>query len=246
MRKGSTNKNNSESHEDKGEVSLLEFLQKDKTSFGIFSKSPNTPRFLDENYKKTPSTPRYEPSENRTRSTSFSPYSEKSSEESQRSFNKDDDRSPDPKKKSVVESLLGMFKINERDEDDVTSVNVTNISLKDIEFKQVIGKGHYGKVFLASHNQGPVFAVKKINKRRILPVVTKLKEEILLFKKLNSLFLIKLHRVLEDNDSIYLVLDYSDGGELRRLLSKKEKFDENVIIIQLIFRKLDFTLLKFI
>lgn len=228
------------------EETLLQFLQSvsktEKISMSNLSKSPsNTPRFLEEMYKKTPTTPRYDP-DGRNRSTSLSPYHQKDGFEESKLFN---ENSPNPQKKNIVESLLGMFKRNdgEKEDEEVTIINTTNITLSDLEFKKTLGKGHYGKVFLVYHKESvQEFAVKKINKRRILPVVTKLKEEILLLKRLNSPFLIKLHRVFEDNDNMFLLLDYSDGGELRRLLSKKKKFEENVNTFLLIFRKLNFIL----
>lgn len=93
-----------------------------------------------------------------------------------------------------------------------------------------VGKGNYANVYLAKElatsNQ---FAVKAISKeivykssRGIAAVIN----EIEIMKKLEHPSLLRLHKVYENTENVFIILDYVEGGDLFRRILKKGKFSE--------------------
>ena len=84
--------------------------------------------------------------------------------------------------------------------------------------KRRLGKGAYGDVFLIEDQEkGEQFALKLISVKMIEqePHLRQyLDGEIQCMKTMNSPYIIKLYDVAEDENSIYLVLQYCDGGDL--------------------------------
>lgn len=100
----------------------------------------------------------------------------------------------------------------------------------DFEFLRVIGKGSFGKVFLAHHRaEGSSYAIKVLQKRSIVQRnETKhiMSERNVLLKNLNHPFLVGLHYSFQTRDKLYFVLDYVCGGELFYYLQKERVFTE--------------------
>ncbi|KAI1288393.1 Serine/threonine-protein kinase Sgk3 [Halotydeus destructor] len=99
----------------------------------------------------------------------------------------------------------------------------------DFEFLKVIGKGSFGKVLLARHKEGKVYAVKVLQKKMILKRNEKshiMCERNVLLKNLNHPFLVGLHYSFQSRDKLYFVLDYVNGGEMFFHLQKERCFPE--------------------
>ncbi|OMJ92925.1 hypothetical protein SteCoe_4269 [Stentor coeruleus] len=94
-----------------------------------------------------------------------------------------------------------------------------------------IGKGNFATVYLAEETESHVqFAIKFIDKEYMSHCpggVSAILNEVVIMKKINHPYILKLHRVYEDKHFIYLVLEYLKGGDLLRRLHKKEKFTES-------------------
>lgn len=83
--------------------------------------------------------------------------------------------------------------------------------------KRRLGKGAYGDVYLVEDDKGQLYALKLISVRMIEnePHLREyLDGEIECMKTMNSQNIIKLYDVSEDEQSIYLLLEYCDGGDL--------------------------------
>lgn len=94
---------------------------------------------------------------------------------------------------------------------------------------KMIGKGHFAKVYMASHNSTKaVYAVKAFSKD-YLDGQEKGKEafinEIFLLKGLDHKNILKLYEIYETENSLYLVLQLVKGGELLQKINQ-QRFDE--------------------
>lgn len=102
---------------------------------------------------------------------------------------------------------------------------------QDFEFMKIIGKGSFGKVYLAKHkSEQKIYAVKVINKQMILKHNEKrhvMSERNVLLQNLRHPFLVAMHYSFQSRDKLYFVLDYANGGEMFYHLSKERVFDEN-------------------
>ena len=108
----------------------------------------------------------------------------------------------------------------------------------DFEFLRVIGKGSFGKVFLAHHRaEGSSYAIKVLQKRMIVQRnETKhiMSERNVLLRNLHHPFLVGLHYSFQTKDKLYFVLDYVSGGEVRR-----EKGHYALLETQMLYRAVE-------
>jgi serine/threonine protein kinase len=94
----------------------------------------------------------------------------------------------------------------------------------------VIGKGSYGKVFLARRKCDlKVYAVKVLAKKSIIKrgeAHHVMAERNVLIKNLEHPFLVGLHYSFQTREKLYFVLDYVNGGELFFHLQRERVFSE--------------------
>ncbi|XP_037550010.1 serine/threonine-protein kinase Sgk3 [Nematolebias whitei] len=126
------------------------------------------------------------------------------------------------------------------DEDDKNGSSSRNINLgpsgnpqakpTDFDFLKVIGKGSFGKVFLAKHkHDGKCYAVKVLQKKFIVNRKEQkhiMAERNVLLKNVKHPFLVGLHYSFQTADKLYFVLDFINGGELFFHLQKERTFPE--------------------
>ena len=94
---------------------------------------------------------------------------------------------------------------------------------------RIIGKGSFGKVYLAIHKlTGLNVAIKAIEKSYITDERRrqKVKNEIHLLKKSNHKHIIKLFEVFESAKQIHIVTEYAGGGDMLQFLKHKKRLDE--------------------
>lgn len=94
----------------------------------------------------------------------------------------------------------------------------------------MLGKGNFGKVFLANltaHQEVKV-AIKTLPKNKLGNNIEYIREEIKILSSLDHPNIIKYYETYESPKYMYLVMEYCGGGELfdRITKSKDEKFDE--------------------
>lgn len=82
---------------------------------------------------------------------------------------------------------------------------------------KTIGEGTFGKVKIGTHNlTGEKVAVKILEKSKIREVadVERVAREIHILKLLRHPNIIQLYEIIEDNDKLFLFIEYASGGEL--------------------------------
>ncbi|XP_073685516.1 myotonin-protein kinase isoform X2 [Garra rufa] len=105
----------------------------------------------------------------------------------------------------------------------VRQVKKTRISRDDFDILKVIGRGTFSEVALARmRNTHQVYAMKIMNKWNILKrgETACYQEEREVLLKGDRRWITQLHYAFQDDNYLYLVMDYYVGGDLLTLLSK--------------------------
>ncbi|CAG9332088.1 unnamed protein product [Blepharisma stoltei] len=104
--------------------------------------------------------------------------------------------------------------------------------LEDFEdLNTILGKGSYGEVKLVRHKEtNSEYALKIVNKKLLEreASIEVLLREISVHKGINHQNVIKLHEHLEDNQNIYLIIEYAEGGSLFQEIQKIGRLSEDV------------------
>jgi serine/threonine kinase 32 len=103
------------------------------------------------------------------------------------------------------------------------------ISPSSFEFKYIIGKGGFGKVWkVVQKKTGIFYALKQMSKAKIIEKKSErsIKYERDLLAKIHHPFIVNMHYSFQDKEYLYIVLDLLNGGDLRYHLSQNKKFTE--------------------
>ena len=106
----------------------------------------------------------------------------------------------------------------------------THISEADFQVVRLIGKGTYGKVQLVQHKKdGKVYAMKIMSKRLLeeYDQIDQILTERNVLLKTHHPFLVSAYFSFQNENQIFLILDYIPGGELFGRLKEDGKFSEN-------------------
>ena len=111
--------------------------------------------------------------------------------------------------------------------------NKRDLNLKivneNLEFKYIIGRGGFGKVWkVYSKKNNKYYALKQMSKPKIIEKKSEnsIKAEKELLSKINHPFIVNMHYAFQDKEYLYLVMDLLTGGDLRFHLSQNKKFSE--------------------
>ncbi|CAG8529423.1 461_t:CDS:2 [Scutellospora calospora] len=105
----------------------------------------------------------------------------------------------------------------------------------DYRIKGVLGTGHFGEVKLATLANAVVgneskfqeYAVKIIDKNTVAKKPNaKLHDEIIIMHKIEHPSLVRIRNLYNEDDKLYLVMDYIKDGEFFEFISKKKKLSE--------------------
>ena len=103
------------------------------------------------------------------------------------------------------------------------------LSSEAFDFKYIIGKGGFGKVWKVSLKRtGKLYALKQMSKAKIIDKKSErsIKYERDLLAKINHPFIVNMNFSFQDKENLYLVMDLLTGGDLRYHLSKNKSFTE--------------------
>ncbi|KAL7518359.1 hypothetical protein ACHAWX_003197, partial [Stephanocyclus meneghinianus] len=106
----------------------------------------------------------------------------------------------------------------------------TNITLQDLSFYNVLGRGAFGKVILVqSKANKKVFALKAQSKHFILKKgqTEHVLNEYRIMKLLEHPNILNIHCAMQDDRYLYFLLDLHPGGELMSYLMKRKRFPES-------------------
>ncbi|XP_076037346.1 citron rho-interacting kinase sticky [Oratosquilla oratoria] len=121
------------------------------------------------------------------------------------------------KKDKVIAGFVDKFRAT------IHELRKLRISLNDFEQKKVIGKGHFGIVQVVREKQSEkVFALKSIRKSDTLSqeLVAFYEEERDIMAKAVSPWITKLQYAFQDDQLLYLVMEFHPGGDLLSLLDR--------------------------
>lgn len=87
---------------------------------------------------------------------------------------------------------------------------------------KVVGKGHFGKVFLASNrkNAEHKVAIKVLNTSE--DKMREIQNEINVLKELDHPNIVKFYETYIEDNKMYLVMEYIAGGELFKMILKRK------------------------
>uniref|UniRef100_A0A3P8Q9Q0 Protein kinase C n=1 Tax=Astatotilapia calliptera TaxID=8154 RepID=A0A3P8Q9Q0_ASTCA len=112
-----------------------------------------------------------------------------------------------------------------------TTVSQARLSLNQLIFHKVLGKGSFGKVLLAElKGQSLYFAVKVLKKDVVLmddDVECTMVEKRVLSLAWNNPFLTHLYATFQSKEHLFFVMEYLNGGDLMFHIQDKGRFDLN-------------------
>ena len=92
-----------------------------------------------------------------------------------------------------------------------------------------IGKGGFGQVWKVRHKAtDKIYVIKVMNKQNIIDqkMVEQINREVDIMYKLNHPHIVKLYNHFEDDDNLYLIMQFASKGQLYSLLKKQSRFDQ--------------------
>jgi len=123
---------------------------------------------------------------------------------------------------SVIRDRSRLYNSNE-DGEQISSVSKEVIKLDDLEKHRVLGVGSFSRVWLVSRknaNEQVAYALKVQKKRNLIDLkqVKGVYRELQIMESLNHPFIIKMVNTYQDSQSIMMLLDLVQGGELFTLM----------------------------
>ena len=103
-------------------------------------------------------------------------------------------------------------------------------SIHDYESIAIIGRGAFGEVHVCREKRtDKIYAIKKIKKDALIlknQIIHILNEQIFM-SRVNSPWIVELKASFQEDDYLYLVMEYLPGGDLMNLLIKRDVFTES-------------------
>ena len=103
-------------------------------------------------------------------------------------------------------------------------------TIREYESLKVIGKGAFGEVHVCREiKTGNIYAIKKIKKEFLIKKnqVINIRSEQKIMSKVKSPWIVDLKASFQEDDYLYLVMEYCQGGDFMNLLIKKDILTED-------------------
>lgn len=103
------------------------------------------------------------------------------------------------------------------------------LTLDDLEIKETLGTGKFGRVHLARNKlDDQYYAVKTLVKHDVVQnrQTRHINNERAILRSVNHPFLVNLLDAFQDDTHLFFVMEYVPGGELFRILRKQKRFSE--------------------
>ncbi|XP_039020875.1 serine/threonine-protein kinase tricornered-like [Hibiscus syriacus] len=130
----------------------------------------------------------------------------------------------------TAEEQMNMLKFLEKKETEYMRLQRHKMGVDDFELLTIIGKGAFGEVRLCKEKAtGNVYAMKKLQKSEMLRrgQVEHVKAERNLLAEVDSECIVKLYCSFQDDEYLYLVMEYLPGGDMMTLLMRKDTLTED-------------------
>ncbi|KAL8092989.1 hypothetical protein AgCh_035027 [Apium graveolens] len=127
------------------------------------------------------------------------------------------------------EDQNNLLKFLEKKETEYMRLQRHKMGADDFEFLTMIGKGAFGEVRICREKEtGNVYAMKKLKKSEMLRrgQVEHVKAERNVLAEVDSNCIVKLYCSFQDDDYLYLIMEYLPGGDMMTLLMRKDTLTE--------------------
>ncbi|GER24942.1 protein kinase family protein [Striga asiatica] len=127
------------------------------------------------------------------------------------------------------EDQNNLLKFLEKKETEYMRLQRHKMGADDFELLTMIGKGAFGEVRVCrERTTGSVYAMKKLKKSEMLRrgQVEHVKAERNLLAEVDSNCIVKLYCSFQDDEYLYLVMEYLPGGDVMTLLMRKDTLTE--------------------
>ncbi|KAI4302588.1 hypothetical protein MLD38_038314 [Melastoma candidum] len=128
------------------------------------------------------------------------------------------------------EDQYNLLKYLEKKETEYMRLQRHKMGVDDFELLTMIGKGAFGEVRVCREKtSGHVYAMKKLKKSEMLRrgQVEHVKAERNLLAEVDSNCIVKLYCSFQDDDYLYLIMEYLPGGDMMTLLMRKDILTED-------------------
>ncbi|KAL6564486.1 hypothetical protein OROMI_015936 [Orobanche minor] len=128
------------------------------------------------------------------------------------------------------EDQNNLLKFLEKKETEYMRLQRHKMGADDFELLTMIGKGAFGEVRVCrERTTGSVYAMKKLKKSEMLRrgQVEHVKAERNLLAEVDSNCIVKLYCSFQDDEFLYLVMEYLPGGDVMTLLMRKDTLSED-------------------
>ncbi|KAI7730458.1 hypothetical protein M8C21_000928 [Ambrosia artemisiifolia] len=128
------------------------------------------------------------------------------------------------------EDQNNLIKFLEKKETEYMRLQRHKMGVDDFELLTMIGKGAFGEVRICREKTtGNVYAMKKLKKSEMLRrgQVEHVKAERNLLAEVDSNCIVKLYCSFQDDEFLYLIMEYLPGGDMMTLLMRKDTLNED-------------------
>ncbi|KAI3806082.1 hypothetical protein L1987_21974 [Smallanthus sonchifolius] len=128
------------------------------------------------------------------------------------------------------EDQNNLIKFLEKKETEYMRLQRHKMGVDDFELLTMIGKGAFGEVRVCREKTtGNVYAMKKLKKSEMLRrgQVEHVRAERNLLAEVDSNCIVKLYCSFQDDEFLYLIMEYLPGGDMMTLLMRKDTLSED-------------------
>ncbi|XP_020584968.1 serine/threonine-protein kinase 38-like [Phalaenopsis equestris] len=128
------------------------------------------------------------------------------------------------------EEQNSVLKDLERKETEYMRLQRHKMGVDDFDLLIMIGKGAFGEVRIVREKAtGNVYAMKKLKKSEMLRrgQVEHVRAERNILAEVDSNFIVRLYCSFQDNEFLYLIMEYLPGGDMMTLLMRKDILTED-------------------
>ncbi|XP_050206946.1 uncharacterized protein LOC126656416 isoform X2 [Mercurialis annua] len=128
------------------------------------------------------------------------------------------------------EDQNNLLKFLEKKETEYMRLQRHKMGVDDFELLTMIGKGAFGEVRVCREKTtGHVYAMKKLKKSEMLRrgQVEHVRAERNLLAEVDSNCIVKLYCSFQDDEFLYLIMEYLPGGDMMTLLMRKDTLTED-------------------
>ncbi|XP_042411886.1 serine/threonine-protein kinase tricornered-like [Zingiber officinale] len=129
------------------------------------------------------------------------------------------------------EEQLNLLKDLERKETEYMRLKRHKICVDDFELLTIIGRGAFGEVRLCREKSScNIYAMKKLKKSEMVSrgQVEHVRAERNLLAEVASHYIVKLYYSFQDDEYLYLIMEYLPGGDMMTLLIREDTLTETV------------------